>query len=112
MLASLMETPENDNDWLVWGFANKQQNALIRQAIQLQYGTTLTEYVLYPIDFNNPVVFLQNNQLTHQAFLGILGLQSHDIEFSDFSNPAQLEAWIYINYKELYDASTKLGVAN
>ena len=111
MLAALLEVPGNVNEWDRWAFHNRTANDLIRQAMQSQKGVALTEYPLYPIDISSPSQWLWWNQLAHQEFLAPLNLQSHDIESADFKNPAELEAWIYLNYKELYDASEALGVS-
>lgn len=113
MLPTLLAPPTSPAEWSVWSYANRDQIRKINGAIQGQYGTNLTEYILYPMPLppDDPTTWLLQNQLAHQQFTGALGLQSQDIQTVDFTNPSQVQAWINAVYLELYDASVKLGVA-
>lgn len=70
----------------------------------------LTEYQLYPINFDRITDFLENNQAAHTDFNGYLGLQSSDLEEVDIKDKKQLQAWVYLVYQELYDACAALQI--
>lgn len=110
MLAVLLETPQTDDDWGRWAFHNQDQTQLIQQAIHVQYGVTLTPYILFPLNLQAPAIWLQNNQASHTDFNAVLGLQSHDLQEVDFNDADQLATWININYQEMMDASTALKI--
>ena len=110
MLAVLKAVPDGPAELDRWAFHNRAQVDLIRAGIQAQKNVNLTQYQLYPVDLDNPGTWLENNQQAHNDFNQVLGLQGHDIEFVDFNNRAQLEAWVALAYMELFDASAALGV--
>jgi hypothetical protein len=70
----------------------------------------LTEYQLYPINFNRFHDFLENNSQAHDDFNSVLGLQSSDIEELDPKDRNKLQAWIYLNFKELQSACLELKI--
>lgn len=109
-LVDLINVPKNQTDWELFAFANRDQIFAIRQAILARNGINLTEYELYPIDFNNFEAWLQRNQQSHEDFNSVLGLQSSDIESVDPKDEKQLAAWIYLQYQELFSASSVLGI--
>ena len=109
-LYDLLNVPRSQTDWEVFSFANRDQITAIRQAILKQYNLNLTDYQLYPINFNNFKDWLQNNEQAHQDFNSVLGLQSSDIEELNPQDEKQLTAWIYLQYQELYSASAALKI--
>lgn len=73
----------------------------------------LTVYQVYPVNLNDPQAvqtFLENNQQAHDDFNGALGLPGVDLEGVDIKDKKQLEAWTFLNYQELYDASAALEI--
>jgi hypothetical protein len=110
MLAALINVPQSDADWARWSFNNYDALNQIRQAIKTQYGITLPEYQVEPIDFGDLDGFLANNQQAHIDFTGVLAQQSSDLEHTDLKDPNQRQAWIFLNYKELQDACNKLKI--
>ena len=110
MLAVLKEQPNTPEGWNRFAFHNNDQISRIQQAIRVQYGISLTSYILYPLNLEAPDQWLQNNQAAHTDFNAVLGLQSRDIQDVDFNDPEAVADWLDINYKELFDASTSLGV--
>ena len=109
-LVDLLNVPRDQNGWENYSFANREQLNAIRQAIFTQKNINLTEYQLYPINFNDFTSWLENVQHAHDDFNSVLGLQSSDIESVDPKNPQQLEAWIYLVYQEVFDASAALKI--
>ena len=112
MLPTLLVPPTDAASWSVWAFANRDQIQNINAAILAQLGVNLTEYILYPMPLppDDTSTWLYQNQLAHQQFTGILGIQSQDIEEVDFNNSSEVQSWINAVYLELFDASQKLGI--
>lgn len=110
MLVSLLNTPKNDSEFEQFFYNNRNQIIEIRQAILKQKNINLTEYILYPVRQDSLQTFLLNNAQSHTDFNSVLGLQGADLLNVDFNDREQLEAWIFINYQELYDASAALEI--
>lgn len=109
-LVDLINVPKNANDWEIFAFSNRDQIQAIQQAILIQKNINLTQYELYPINFDNFQEWLQRNEQSHEDINSVLGLQSSDIESVDPKDERQLEAWIYLQYQELYSASAALQI--
>jgi hypothetical protein len=110
MLAIVLTPPRDELSWARWSFNNYDAVNQIGQAIRAQYGVSLPDYALDPIDLNDFDTFLNNNQQAHTGFTGVLGQQSSDLLHVDFSDENQKEAWIYLNWMELFAACSKLGI--
>lgn len=110
MLAILNNTPKSPQDWEVFGFNDRDQINLIRQAIQKKTGINLPEYELYPIPMEKFSDWLDRKSQAHTDFNSVLGLQSNDLTDVDIRDKKQLQAWIYLQYQELYNASAALGI--
>lgn len=110
MLAVLLEVPNSPEQWNRFAFHNQDQITLMQAAVLAQYGVNLPAYVLFPLNTEEPDQWLFNNQAAHNDINGVLGLQGHNVQDLDFSDPDGVTAWINLNYQELYDASIALGV--
>jgi len=110
MLPSLLNTPKSPQDWEQFSFANRDILTQIRQAIQSQTGVNLTEYQVYPINFDAIKGFLEANQQSHSDFNAVLGAQSSDLQDVDVKDQKQLQVWINLNYLELQSACQILGI--
>jgi hypothetical protein len=109
-LAQLLNQPKTDAEWSLWAWSHKDQHDLIRQAIQTKYNVNLDQYVLQPINLDEPALFLDNNQQAHDDFNGVLGTRGSDLLQVDLNNPAQFQSWINLHYQEHYTASAALKV--
>lgn len=107
---SLLNVPKNKDEWESWSWANKTILLKIRAAIQTKYNVNLTEYQIYPIDFNKFQDFLWNNSQYHNDFNSTLNLQSSDLTSVNIKNESQLQNWIYLNFHEIENASNVLQV--
>jgi hypothetical protein len=110
MLAHLLETPTNENDWAVWSHAHRLDHDLIQQAIQAQKGINLPIYVLHPIPSFGFPEWLTRNHQAHQDMNGALGTQGSDLSSLDPSNRQQLEGWINTHYQEHLNAHDALEI--
>lgn len=110
-LADLLNVPQSQQDWFIWSYAHRDQHTLIRNAIQIKYGVNLSVYQLDPINLDEVQFFLEQNQQAHDDFNGVLNLQSTNLLLSDFTDKAQLQAWIYLHRREHEDAANALGIS-
>lgn len=110
MLAILQNVPKTPDDFEIWGFNNRSQIDLIRYAIQVEKGINLPQYQLYPIPLDRFPEWLERKSQAHTDFNGVLGLQSSDLRDVNIQDEKQLQAWIYLQYQELYSASAVLGI--
>ena len=110
-LAALLNSPKTADDWAVWSYAHRDQHLLIRNAIQSAYGINLNVYVLDPINLQDFNDFLNNNQIAHNDFTGVLGITNNDLSQVDFKDANQEESWIFLHFQEHYDAANKLRIS-
>lgn len=109
-LFQLLEVPKNENDWALFTFSLRDQTNRIRQAILQQKGINLTEYQIYPVDFNKSQEYLENVQQSQEDINSTLGLQSVDLESVDFKDQKQLISWVNLLYQQLFDQSSALHI--
>lgn len=111
MLATLVKSPKTQAEWDIWSWAHRDQHQIVRAAIKAKYGIDLVEYQLYPIPQDALTQFLDYNQQSHDDINSVLGTQGTNLEQSDFTNPAQFEAWNYLHLREHEEWSFALGVS-
>ena len=109
MLALLLNVPKTNEDWLTWGKHHANDHIEIIQAIAKKTGSTLAQYVLYPIDLSDPD-FLERHQQTHLDMDNALKVQSANLQDVDLSNEKQKIAWVDANYQEHFDARAALAI--
>lgn len=100
MLVSLLNIPETEQEWDTWSRSHRSSHDKIRQAIQAQQGTNLTDYQIDPINFGSIDFFLQNNAQLHQDMTRALGSQGSDLDEVDFEDAEAKKEWIYYHYLE------------
>lgn len=111
MLPTLVKPPQTEQEWAIWSWAHRDQHNIVRAAIKAKYGIDLTEYQLYPIPLDNLTQWQDNNQQSHDDINAVLGTQGTNLEQSDFSNPAQFQAWNYLHLREHETWGFSLGVS-
>jgi hypothetical protein len=113
MRAELLNVPQTEADWAVWGFAHRDDHLRIRNGIQRRTGINLPEYPLDPIPLNDPgeiATWLTTNQLAHNDMNNVLNLVGASLEGVNFANPEEAAAWIYLHRKEHEAAAEVVGV--
>lgn len=110
MLPALENIPHSPDTWNRWAFDHRDSHNRIRAAILKQFGSSLTDYQIDPIDPQNTTQFLQNNASLHGDMNSVLGLQSSDLEDVNLGDERELQSWIKIHYQEHLYAELKLQV--
>jgi hypothetical protein len=110
-LANLLNVPQNQSDWSLWGFAHRVHHDQIREAIQAQYNVPLQSYPIDPINLDQIQNFLDYNQQAHNDFNGVLGLRGNDLEEVNLNDRSQLQSWIYLHYQEHLSAGQMVKVS-
>lgn len=110
-LGSFAVPPGDANGLSVWAFAHLAHHRDINRRIFETLGTTLTDYVLDPIDLTDMGDWLVQHQIMHdamnQTLYGAQGYNLQSLEWRDYSN---LQEWLAQNYAEHARAATTLGV--
>ena len=81
----------------------------VNAAIQAKYALTLPQYVLDPVNLDDPDAFLYQHQIMHNNTDALLGIASYDLTSADFSSPETMAAWIFLNATLHYAEATALG---
>ena len=110
MLANCLSVPNNQAEWDIFSFNNRDEIDRINAAVLAQYQVSLPTYDVDPINFNDIYTFLLNNSQAHIAFNSVLGLQSQDLLGVDLKDIKQRSSWIFLNYQELYTAEAALQI--
>lgn len=110
MLAGLENSPRSPEQWSLWAWDHRDSHDRIRSAILKQYGVSLSDYQIEPINADAMQDFLQRNSDLHDDMNGTLGLQSSDLEDVDPKNDREFQAWIRLHYLEHWYAEQKLSI--
>jgi len=110
-LAYLVNTPHTPQEWDIWSWSHQDQHDIVRQAIRAKYGIDLFQYVLWPIPFQDLNQWLDANQQAHDDNNGVLGTQGSNLQQTNFNDPNQLQAWIWLHRKEHENWAQALGVS-
>jgi hypothetical protein len=112
VLALLLNVPKSLEDWARFSFHHRQSHELIVKAIAKQKSIDLPVYIVDPISFQEPRLFLEANQQFHQDMDNALGVQSTDLEDVNLQDERQLQSWIYLHWQEHVTAENALGISS
>ena len=110
MLANLLNPPKSEEEWLQYSYDHRDSHDRIRAAVLKNYSVNLTDYLVDPVNRDDPRTFLQNNANLHTDMNSILKTQSSDLLDVDFKNAEQISAWFALHYQEHLDAEQVLGI--
>src|SRR5574337_833033 len=83
-----------------WAFWNAQDEEDVRSLIQ-QFGKgNLPSYVLDPMNTTDPTGWLVTHQQSHNDKNAALGLVGANLLDLDWSNKAQVDSWIFLNFMD------------
>lgn len=109
-LASLFNVPNNTGEMSYWSFAHMDHHRRVNAAILQDFGIALPEYVLDPVDMNNPGSFLELHQQMHNNTDAIIGVSGYDLSAVDWSDTKQRAGWIYLNAQLHVAEADAIGV--
>lgn len=109
-VSSLLNVPKTAEDWASWALNHRIQHDAILSAVSSQKSVKLTSYLLDPINFNYPDLFLQNNSQAHTDMNNTMKTQSTDLLEVNLSDEKQLASWIYSHWLEHNTINQALGI--
>jgi hypothetical protein len=109
-LVDILNINKDDGDFSDWAFVHYQDHLDIRSAIQTQNNINLEIQNINQINLQDVQGWLERHQLMHNDFNGILGLQGNDLTVVDFDNPEQRQVWLWLNFREHFDARAALKI--
>lgn len=93
-----------------WMFAHQVDHNQILQIVQAKFSTKLVQFQLYPFPEHDQNTWLQSNQLAHNDFNGLLGLDSSDLQSVDFKSDEVFLEWLRDHWNEHQAARVALGI--
>ena len=109
-VSSLLNVPKTAEDWAKWSLNHKIQHDNIISAIATQKTVKLQPYLLDPINFSYPDLFLQNNSQAHTDMNSTMKTQGTDLLEVNLSEERQLASWIYSHWLEHNTINQALGI--
>lgn len=107
-LASLANIPASPETWAQFNFAHAAHHRDINRLIFIATNIALPEFILDPVDIENPGVFSFQHQTMHNNQNSILGITGLDLTDVNWQDDAQKAIWFWLNFQEHYQASGKL----
>ncbi len=109
-IASLANVPYDQPSWSWWSFAHMAHHRDINEAILGGFKVALPEFILDPIDIQNPNNWALQHQQMHNNQNQILGIAGNDLIDVDWSDQNQIAEWIFLNFNEHFQASNALNI--
>ena len=109
-LANLFNVPRTDAERAAWSFSHMAHHRDINAAIYRLIKVALPEYILDPIDITDSGQWEDQHQLMHDNQNQVLGIQGQDLTGVDWNNPQIMEAWVFLNSNEHYQAAQILEI--
>ena len=108
-VASLFNVPTTPEEFSRWAFEHAAHHREEVMALNAELATSLPMYVLDPVpaEFDT---FLLQHQIMHNNTEAVTGVGGYDLTSVDFSDPEQLQGWIYLNAELHYNEANALGV--
>lgn len=111
MQAVLAEIPKTPEQWARWAWSHRlSHDAIIAAATAA--GRPLTNYIVEPINWQAPDIFLQANSQLHLDMCAATGLQSVNLQDVNLKDDRQLVGWIWSHLLEHRDVEAALGVSS
>lgn len=109
MQAVLAEIPRDENSWSRWCFHHRTSHEAIIAKLR-ELGRPLTYYIVEPINWAQPELFLQSNSEMHIDMTAAVGLQSTNLQDVDLKDERQLIAWIFLHAQDHRNVESALGL--
>lgn len=99
-IAAIFNVPRTENELNQWAFAHMASHRDIIRVTYQVFATALPEYLLDPINPEEPGVWERQHQQMHQQMNALLGLAGFNLLGLDWNDQNKLAAWIQINAVE------------
>lgn len=109
-LASLLNVPSDKDELDMWGFCHMAHHRDINQRIFELTNIHLDEFILDPLNPNNPGGWANQHQAMHNQVNTLLGTSGFDLTSPDFKDPTNLAGWIQSNVSDHRQWADILGV--
>ena len=109
-LSTLYNIPQNDEQFNVFSFSNRDEHNKIAMALVNIYNISAPYYVIDPMPMQDLGTWLEQHQELHNVMNGATGQQSNDLETVDFSDDNQRAEWIWLHAQEHYKVASFLGL--
>ena len=109
-LADLFNVPVTDDERAQWLFAHMAHHRDINARIYQLIAVALPEYVLDPVDIDDPGQWEYQHQLMHDNQNVLLGIDGQDLTGIDWKDQSLLTGWIFLNSNEHYQAAQILEI--
>jgi hypothetical protein len=96
-IADIFNVPTTPEEMAKWSSLHSIQHRLTNAAVLASHGIALQEFILDPINLDDPVQFFLQHQQAHNAVDAIYGISGFDLEDVNWSDPGQRAGWIYLN---------------
>ncbi len=109
-LAALTNVPSDKDELDMWGFCHMAHHRDINQRVFELLNVHLDEYILDPLNPNNPGGWGNQHQAMHNQVNLILGTSGFDLTQPDWKDPSNLAGWVQSNSLEHRQWADLLGV--
>ncbi len=109
-LASIANTPADQNSTDEWAFSHMAHHRDINRVIYEKYGIEIPEFNLDPFDPNDTGTFSYQHQEMHNLQNAILGISGNDLLDVQWQDEEERAGWIQLNFQEHLQANAILGV--
>lgn len=109
-LADLYNVPTNDAERAQWAFAHMAHHRDINRRIYELVKIALPEYILDPVNPDDTGDWEYQHQLMHDNQNQLLGINGQDLTDIDWKDQRILNAWVFLNSSEHYQASNILEI--
>lgn len=92
--------PTDDDGWSAWSFNHAATHYTVHDAVTVQKGVNLDQFVLHPMNRDDLGMWLYNHQVMHSQTNAALGIQGYDLLSFDLEDPEQLNTWLGLNGAE------------
>lgn len=109
-IASLYNVPGSAEELARWSSIHMAHHRDIIRKIYELSGIALPEYLIDPINPDQPGPWDDLHQAMHQQMDALLGISGFDLLGVDWKNQSLLAAWIFLNAAEHKQAADILGI--
>lgn len=109
-IADIYNVPTTVQDRALWSFAHIAHHRDINRRIYELVKIALPEYIIDPIDPDNPGEWEYLHQQMHDAQNNILGIQGQDLTDVNWKDQRLLAGWIWLNANEHVQAANILEI--